>query len=129
MRQTPSAERQLVRGSWSTISTTISSGRSATSRTSADAIVRWITSQAPICDYLALRLFFRRQNNVPVFHDGKYRNIPKYTIKGISDIIAVTLAWHGEPSNRWLNHALARNVGQQKQVSAAGPGVVPASHA
>jgi hypothetical protein len=46
--------------------------------------------QAAICDYLAAkRVFFWRQNNVPVFANGHFRALPKHTPRGIPDIIAV----------------------------------------
>ena len=48
--------------------------------------------QNAICDYLAIRKhFFYRNNNTPIFDPiGKrFRAMPKYTPKGISDIIVV----------------------------------------
>ena len=49
--------------------------------------------QREICDYLYEKnYFFWRQNNVPVFaksNDGvmRFRALPKYTLKGIPDIL------------------------------------------
>lgn len=41
-----------------------------------------------ICDWLALqKFFFWRQNNVPVFDKGHFRAMPKYTPRGLPDII------------------------------------------
>lgn len=46
--------------------------------------------QSAICEYLALRrVFFYRQNNVPVFHEGRFRRLPKHTPRGVPDILAV----------------------------------------
>jgi hypothetical protein len=48
--------------------------------------------QASICDYLALRKhFFYRNNNTPIFDPTRqaFRAMPKYTPKGIADIIVV----------------------------------------
>jgi hypothetical protein len=51
--------------------------------------------QRAICDYLAYTgIFFWRSNNVPVFGksgDGirRYRALPKYTPKGLPDIICI----------------------------------------
>lgn len=51
--------------------------------------------QREVCDYLASRgYFFWRSNNVPVFalsNDGvrRFRSLPKYTPKGLPDIILV----------------------------------------
>jgi hypothetical protein len=48
--------------------------------------------QRAICDYLALRkVFFFRCNNQPIFDPARktFRALPKYTMKGISDIIAL----------------------------------------
>ena len=48
-----------------------------------------------ICEYLSLmKVFFWRSNNIPVFgmsNDGKmrFRALPKYTPKGLPDIIIV----------------------------------------
>ncbi len=48
--------------------------------------------QLAICDYLALKkVFFWRQNTTPIFSraDGQYRAMPKYSMNGVSDIIAL----------------------------------------
>lgn len=48
--------------------------------------------QASICDYLALkRIFFSRINTTPVFDTKQktFRAMPKYSRKGMSDILAV----------------------------------------
>lgn len=46
--------------------------------------------QAVICDYLTFRrVFFYRQNNIPVNHNGEYRALPKHTPRGISDLVVV----------------------------------------
>lgn len=49
--------------------------------------------QKAICDYLAYKnYFFWRSNNIPVFDPGKnggFRAMPKYSMKGIPDIIIV----------------------------------------
>lgn len=46
--------------------------------------------QLAICDYLALKkYFFWRQNVIPVFADGKFRAMPKYSMNGVPDIILV----------------------------------------
>lgn len=51
--------------------------------------------QREICDWLHVRgYFFWRQNNVPIFgvsNDGKkrFRALPKYTPKGIPDILVI----------------------------------------
>ncbi len=43
--------------------------------------------QREICDYLALKgYFFWRSNNIPVFDKGKFRAMPKYSLKGLPDI-------------------------------------------
>src|SRR5690349_12013588 len=45
-----------------------------------------------ICEYLALRkVFFFRSNNQPIFDPARkvFRALPKYTMKGIPDIIAI----------------------------------------
>lgn len=45
---------------------------------------------AAICEYLTLRgVFFYRQNNVPVFSEGRFRALPKYTPRGLPDIVVV----------------------------------------
>jgi hypothetical protein len=47
-------------------------------------------AQAAICDYLAAkRLFFWRQNDIPLFSDGRFRALPKHRMKGIPDIIVL----------------------------------------
>jgi hypothetical protein len=46
--------------------------------------------QREICDWLASRnYFFWRQNTVPVFDKGRFRAMPKYTPKGLPDILCV----------------------------------------
>jgi len=46
--------------------------------------------QAAICEYLAYRRhFFFRCNNVPVFHEGRFRALPKHTPRGLPDIILI----------------------------------------
>lgn len=48
--------------------------------------------QAAICDYLTLRkVFFWRNNNIPVFDtkSQSMRAMPKYSIKGVPDIIVL----------------------------------------
>lgn len=45
-----------------------------------------------ICDYLALKKhFFWRNNNTPIFDPTRktFRAMPKYTMKGLPDIIAI----------------------------------------
>ncbi len=45
-----------------------------------------------LCDYLQIRrVFFWRVNNIPVYMPKKncFRAMPKYSVKGVSDIIAV----------------------------------------
>ena len=47
---------------------------------------------ASICDYLAARRhFFYRSNNIPVYDKarGAFRALPKYTPRGVPDIIVV----------------------------------------
>lgn len=45
-------------------------------------------AQAAICEYLAYqKLFFWRNNNIPVFADGTFRAMPKYARKGVPDIL------------------------------------------
>jgi hypothetical protein len=54
-------------------------------------------AQRAICDYLALkRHFFWRNNNTPIFDAGKmvFRAMPKYTMKGIPDIIVIDKTGH-----------------------------------
>lgn len=46
--------------------------------------------QKAICDYLAYQgHFFWRQNTQPVFDYGKFYSMPKYSKKGVPDIILV----------------------------------------
>lgn len=48
--------------------------------------------QLAICDYLALKkYFFWRQNTSPIFDikTGFYRPLPKYAMRGVSDIILI----------------------------------------
>lgn len=46
--------------------------------------------QAAICEYLqATKVFFFRVNNIPVFANGQFRRMGKFTIAGVSDIIAL----------------------------------------
>jgi hypothetical protein len=43
--------------------------------------------QRQICDYLSLQgYFFWRSNNIPVFDKGRFRAMPKYSLKGQPDI-------------------------------------------
>lgn len=47
--------------------------------------------QYSICEYLeAKRIFFWRQNNIPVrLGDGSFRSMPKYSKRGVPDIIVI----------------------------------------
>ena len=48
--------------------------------------------QKAICDYLVLKgHFFTRLNNIPVYDKGRgiYRAMPKYSMKGLFDILVV----------------------------------------
>lgn len=48
--------------------------------------------QRAICEYLKARgYFFTRTNNTPVFDPraGKYRAMPKYTLRGMPDILVL----------------------------------------
>jgi len=46
--------------------------------------------QLAICDYLFLKkYFFWRQNTIPVFSNGRFRSMPKYSKTGVPDIILV----------------------------------------
>ncbi len=47
--------------------------------------------QREICDYLASKqYFFWRQNNIPVINkNGSFRAMPKYSKKGVPDIILI----------------------------------------
>lgn len=50
--------------------------------------------QREICDWLASeRYFFWRNNTIPVFSEGKFRALPKYTPRGLPDII---ILWQGK---------------------------------
>lgn len=54
--------------------------------------IRESEAQRAICDYLALKgYFFWRNNNVPIFDPTRktFRAMPKYTMKGIPDIIII----------------------------------------
>jgi hypothetical protein len=51
-----------------------------------------IEVQNSICEYLATKkLFFWRNNNIPVFDSKRnsYRKMPKYSKKGVADIIVL----------------------------------------
>ncbi len=44
-----------------------------------------------ICDFLHVRgFFFWRQNNIPVFSDGRFRAMPKYARHGLPDIFVIS---------------------------------------
>lgn len=44
--------------------------------------------QREICDWLAtLGYFFWRQNTIPVYEKGHFRALPKYTPRGLPDIL------------------------------------------
>jgi hypothetical protein len=46
--------------------------------------------QNSICEYLALKkYFFWRQNNTPIMAKGVFRAMPKYSKRGVPDIILV----------------------------------------
>lgn len=47
--------------------------------------------QREICDYLNARenIFFWRSNNIPVFSQGRFRAMPKYSAKGLPDILCI----------------------------------------
>lgn len=46
--------------------------------------------QMTICKYLEIKgIFFWRQNNTPIFAQGRFRAMPKYSKLGIPDIIAI----------------------------------------
>jgi hypothetical protein len=51
--------------------------------------------QRSICDYLALRKYcFWRTNNIPApLASGGFRSLPKYTPRGLPDIIIVRDGW------------------------------------
>ena len=43
-----------------------------------------------ICDYLSLRkVFFYRQNNFPIWQKDHFRAMPKFTPKGLPDIVVI----------------------------------------
>ncbi len=47
--------------------------------------------QRSICDWLFTEgYFFWRQNTVPVFHKGEFRALPKYTPRGLPDIMIIS---------------------------------------
>lgn len=49
--------------------------------------------QNTICEYLALKKhFFWRQNTTPVYDPKRkvFRSMPKYSMKGVADIIVIT---------------------------------------
>ena len=47
--------------------------------------------QREICDWLAsLGFFFWRQNTIPVFEKGHFRALPKYTPRGLPDILILS---------------------------------------
>jgi hypothetical protein len=46
--------------------------------------------QKSICDYLALKKhMFWRQNNNPIYSEGRMFKLPKYSMQGIPDIILI----------------------------------------
>ncbi len=46
--------------------------------------------QREICDWLdSEHYFFWRNNTVPIFSEGKFRAMPKYSARGLPDIIIV----------------------------------------
>lgn len=46
--------------------------------------------QRTICDYLSVKdIFFWRSNNIPVFSQGRFRAMPKYSPKGLPDILCL----------------------------------------
>jgi hypothetical protein len=46
--------------------------------------------QSSICDYLALRKhFFWRQNTAGMYRDGRFFSLPKYSMRGVPDLIVV----------------------------------------
>lgn len=50
--------------------------------------------QRRVCEILEKKgLFFWRSNNVPVFTGDRFRSLPKFTPKGIPDILLLT---HGD---------------------------------
>lgn len=47
--------------------------------------------QREICDWLfASSYFFWRQNTIPVFEKGHFRALPKYTPRGLPDIMIIS---------------------------------------
>lgn len=47
--------------------------------------------QREICDWLAIRgFFFWRQNTIPVYEKGHFRALPKYTPRGLPDILILS---------------------------------------
>lgn len=52
--------------------------------------------QMIICKYLEYKgHFFWRQNNIPVFSNGRFFAMPKYSKRGVPDIIAI-LPYNGQ---------------------------------
>src|ERR1043166_7044665 len=46
--------------------------------------------QYSICEYLAARKYlFWRQNTAGLYRDGRFFSLPKYAMRGVSDIIVV----------------------------------------
>ena len=46
--------------------------------------------QRLICDWLSYKgFFFWRNNTIPVYSEGKFRALPKYTPRGLPDIIVL----------------------------------------
>ena len=46
--------------------------------------------QKSICEYLSYRkVMFWRQNTNPIFADGKFHSMPKYSLRGVPDIIVI----------------------------------------
>lgn len=46
--------------------------------------------QRAVCDYLALKkYFFWRQNNNPIYSQGRMFAMPKYSMHGVPDIILI----------------------------------------
>lgn len=47
--------------------------------------------QREICDWLAISgFFFWRQNTIPVYEKGHFRALPKYTPRGLPDILMLS---------------------------------------
>lgn len=62
-----------------------------------------------VCEYLTYkRIFFYRQNNVPICDAGVYRRMPKYSIPGVSDLLAL-------PYNRTMFLECKSPTGKQSQ--------------